>query len=171
LGSPTAAGPAAGHGNGIEPVKRRKPYEIRVCGVKNRLALHRRRCKSGIAHEVGRITNGFGDASWWRGEPMQVVVFNHLELRTPHGYAVGSRPNLPVKVGEKRMKRTLMMMILAVSAAPLMVGCEKNDASFEKAGRKMDQAAEKAGDKLEKAGDKVDEAAKDVKRKVQDATD
>ena len=69
------------------------------------------------------------------------------------------------------MKRVLVMMILAGFAAPLMVGCEKNNGTFEKAGRKMDQATEKAGDKLEQAGEKVEEAAKDVKRKVEDAGD
>ena len=51
------------------------------------------------------------------------------------------------------MKRALMMMILAGFAAPLMVGCEKNEGP------------------LEKAGEKVDEAAKDTKRTVEDAKD
>jgi hypothetical protein len=51
------------------------------------------------------------------------------------------------------MKKALIMMILAGFAAPLMVGCEKNEGP------------------LEEAGEKVDEAAKDAGRAVKDATD
>ena len=57
------------------------------------------------------------------------------------------------KVGEIIMKKALLMMVLAGFAAPLMVGCEKNEGP------------------LEEAGEKVDEAAKDTKRAVKDATD
>ena len=51
------------------------------------------------------------------------------------------------------MKRAIMMIILAGLAAPLMVGCEKNEGP------------------LEEAGEKVDEAAKDTERTIKDATD
>jgi hyperosmotically inducible periplasmic protein len=65
-----------------------------------------------------------------------------------------------------KLAKVISLVATAVFAVALTAGCDRNDKSAERAGRKIDQATAEMKDQAANVGDKIDDAAITAKVKT-----
>jgi len=69
-----------------------------------------------------------------------------------------------------KLSKSITWIAIALFAAALTAGCNRNDTSAESLGRKIDQAQENASEKMDQATAQVKEQAEYAGDKIDDAT-
>ena len=69
-----------------------------------------------------------------------------------------------------KLSKSITWIAIALFAAALTAGCNRNDTSAESVGRKIDQAQENASEKMDQATAQVKEQAEYAGDKIDDAT-
>ncbi len=70
------------------------------------------------------------------------------------------------------MKKWVSLFLAALLACSVFVGavgCQKDEGTFEKAGKKVDKAVDETKDKAKDVGDKAEDKAEDLKNKAENS--